>query len=63
MRSRAGFSKDRPLELARDLGVAPECELGFDTLLETREPLFLEPCYFCRSPGRVREVRERRAAE
>ena len=56
------MSRDELLQLADELRVAPECELGVDPSLDRREPNLLEP--LDRGPGErlVREIGERGAA-
>ncbi len=49
------------LELADELGVAPEREVGLDALLEDRQPQLLEPGDLHLREGLVREVRQCRA--
>ena len=53
---------DQRLELADQLGVAAEREVGLDPLLERRQPQVLEPAALGLGERLVRELGERRPA-
>ena len=50
------------LELAHQLGMTAESELGVDPLLDADEPQLLQAADLVLRPGLVREVCERRSA-
>ena len=61
-RSRSGFSVTRRLELADQLGVTAELELGVDQLLAGSRAKLFEPSHLDVYEGLEREVGQRRPA-